>query len=86
MVETKELRLKPEEELNQLLSESQKKLRELRFNLASGKVKNVRTIRVLKKDIARILTILNEKNEIKNNVLERSEKVVILNEKSENQL
>ena len=61
MVETKELRLKPEEELNQLLSESQKKLRELRFNLASGKVKNVRTIRVLKKDIARILTILNEK-------------------------
>jgi len=63
MVKAKELRLKPEEELNQLLSESQKKLRELRFNLASGKVKNVRTIRVLKKDIARILTILNEKNE-----------------------
>ncbi len=63
MVETKELRLKPKEELNQLLSESQKKLRELRFNLASGKVKNVRTIRVLKKNIARILTILNEKSE-----------------------
>jgi len=63
MIKAKELRLKPEEELNQLLSESQKKLRELRFNLASGKVKNVRTIRVLKKDIARILTILNEKSE-----------------------
>jgi len=63
MAKSKELRLKPEEELNQLLSESQKKLRELRFNLASGKVKNVRTIRVLKKDIARILTILNEKSE-----------------------
>ena len=63
MVKAKELRIKPEEELNQLLSESQKKLRELRFNLASGKVKNVRTIRVLKKDIARILTILNEKSE-----------------------
>ena len=62
MAKAKELRLKPEEELNQLLSESQKKLRELRFNLASGKVKNVRTIRVLKKDIARILTILNEKS------------------------
>ena len=52
MVKTKELRIKPEEELNQLLSESQKKLLELRFNLASGKVKNVRTIRVLKKKIA----------------------------------
>jgi len=63
MAKAKELRLKPEEELNQLLSESQKKLRELRFNLASGKVKNVRTIRVLKKNIARILTILNEKSE-----------------------
>ena len=62
MVKTEELRLKQEEELNQLLSESQKKLRELRFNLASGKVKNVRIIRVLKKDIARILTILNEKS------------------------
>ncbi|TSA57978.1 50S ribosomal protein L29 [bacterium] len=62
MVKTEELRLKQEEELNQLLSESQKKLRELRFNLAGGKVKNVRTIRVLKKDIARILTILNEKS------------------------
>jgi len=62
MVKTEELRLKHEEELNQLLSESQKKLRELRFNLAGGKVKNVRTIRVLKKDIARILTILNEKS------------------------
>jgi len=62
MIKTEELRLKQEEELNQLLSESQKKLRELRFNLAGGKVKNVRTIRVLKKDIARILTILNEKS------------------------
>ena len=63
MGKTKDLRLKPDEELNQLLSESQKKLRELRFNLASGKVKNVRTIRALKKDIARILTILNEKSQ-----------------------
>lgn len=63
MAEAKELRLKPNEELNQLLSESQRKLRELRFNLASGKVKNVRAIRVLKKDIARILTILSEKSQ-----------------------
>jgi large subunit ribosomal protein L29 len=63
MVKTKELQLKSDEELNQLLSESQKKLRELRFNLASGKVKNVRAIRALKKDIARILTILNEKSQ-----------------------
>jgi large subunit ribosomal protein L29 len=63
MAKTKELKLKSDEELNQLLSDSQRKLRELRFNLASGKVKNVRAIRVLKKDIARILTILNEKSQ-----------------------
>ena len=64
MVKTKDLRQKSNEELNLLLSESQKKLRELRFNLASGKVKNVRSVRALKKDIARILTILNEKSQI----------------------
>lgn len=86
MIKAKELRLKAEEELNQLLSESQKKLRELRFNLASGKVKNVRAIRVLKKDIARILTILNEKMKLKTTFLSDSKKVVILNEKNENQL
>lgn len=63
MAKTKDLRLKSKEELDQLFIESQKKLRELRFNLASGKVKNVRMIRVIKKDIARILTILNEKAE-----------------------
>lgn len=62
MAKAKELRLKPDQELNQLLYESQKKLRELRFNLASGKVKNVRTIRALKKDMARILTILSERS------------------------
>lgn len=61
MAKPKELRLKTDEELNQLLHESQRKLRELRFNLASGKVKNVRTIRALKKDMARIFTILKEK-------------------------
>jgi len=65
MAKTEDLRLKSDEELNQLLSESQKKLRELRFNLASGKVKNVRIIHILKKDIARILTILNEKRNLK---------------------
>lgn len=86
MIKAKELRLKAEEELNQLLSESQKKLRELRFNLASGKVKNVRAIRVLKKDIARILTILNEKMKLKTTFLSDSKKVVILNKKNENQL
>ena len=50
---------KSNKELSVLLNEKKEKLRELRFNLASGKVKNVKEIRNTKKDIARILTILS---------------------------
>ena len=53
-----ELRQKPKEELKKLLIDNKERLRSLKFDLASGKVKNVREIRSLKKDIARILTIL----------------------------
>jgi len=53
-----ELRQKSKSELQKLLQDSREKLRQLRFDLASGKVKNVREIRGLKKDIARILTLL----------------------------
>ena len=52
-----ELRQKPKEELQKLLSEKGERLRNLMFDLASGKVKNVREIREIKKDIARILTL-----------------------------
>ena len=52
-----ELRQKSKSELQKLLQDLQEKLRQLRFGLASGKVKNVREIRKIKKDIARILTI-----------------------------
>jgi large subunit ribosomal protein L29 len=54
------LRLKPEKELKETLLNFRDKLRELRFNLAGGKVKNIREIRQTKRDIARILTILKE--------------------------
>lgn len=62
--ELKQLRNKSKEELEKLLLDSSKKLQDLKFNLAVGKVKNVRSIKVFKKDIARILTILNEMKEI----------------------
>jgi len=55
-----ELRQKSKKELQKLLSEKREKLRSLRFDLVSGKVKNVREIREVKKDIARILTILHQ--------------------------
>ena len=53
-----EIRQKSKLELQKLLQDSREKLRQLRFDLASGKVKNVREIRGTRKDIARILTLL----------------------------
>lgn len=53
-----ELRQKPRGELQKLLGSNQEKLRQLRFDLVSGKIKNVREIRKVKKEIARILTLL----------------------------
>lgn len=46
------------EEILKMLQEKREKLRQLRFDLSAGKVKNVREIRQIKKDIARILTSL----------------------------
>ncbi len=56
-----ELKQKSLKELQKLLQNNQDKLRQLRFDLASGKVKNVREIRQIKKDIARIFTKLCQK-------------------------
>ena len=55
-----ELRQKTKSKLQKLLREKREKLRQLRFDLASGKLKNYREIRQVKKDIARILTLLNQ--------------------------
>lgn len=52
-----ELRQISKAELKKLLEENREKLRQLRFDLAAGKVKNVREIHRIKKDIARILTL-----------------------------
>lgn len=54
----KELRQKTEKELNDLLNENRFKLGQFRFDLASKKIKNVGQIKELRRDIARILTIL----------------------------
>jgi len=58
-----ELRQKNKVELQKILQDNREKLRQLRFDLAAGKVKNVREIRLIKKDIARILTILRITNQ-----------------------
>lgn len=59
-MKAREIREKSKMELQKLLIENREKLRQLKFDLASGKVRNVRVIRGLKKDIARILTCLEE--------------------------
>ena len=56
----KEFRQKSKTDLQKLLQENREKARQFRFNLAAGKVKNVREIRQIKNDIAKILTLLNE--------------------------
>jgi large subunit ribosomal protein L29 len=56
-----ELRQKSKTELQKLLEEKRARLTQVCFDLAAGKIKNVREIREIKKDIARILTLLKEK-------------------------
>jgi len=57
-----ELKQIPEGELAKLLQDNRERLRQLKFDLASGKVKNVREIRQIRKDIARILTLSSQKH------------------------
>jgi len=59
-MKVKELRQKSKDDLNKILQQEREKMRQIRFDMSSGKVKNVREINKIKKDIARILTILNE--------------------------
>lgn len=56
-----ELRKLDINKLNDNLTELRNKNRELRFSIANNQLKNVRGLRMVKKDIAKILTVLNEK-------------------------
>ena len=57
-----DLRKKTKEELQRMLQGDRERLRISRFNLTSGKLKNVKEIRKVKKEIARILTLLKLKS------------------------
>lgn len=60
--EIQELKTKPTAELAKLLKDGRERLRVLKFDLAAGKVKDVRELRDLRKDLARILTFVNLNN------------------------
>ncbi len=57
-MKAKELRQKTEKELDDLLINRSHKLGQFKFDLASKKLKNIRQIRELRRDIARIKTII----------------------------
>lgn len=60
-MEIKQLLKKEKKELEKDLLEKREELRQLRFDLASGKVKNIKDVRRIKKEIAVILTVINRK-------------------------
>lgn len=55
------LRQKTDGELRRELIEQREALRKTSFELAAGRVKNIHAIRTIRRTIARILTILNER-------------------------
>ena len=57
----KEIRDKSNDELLKALDESKKELFDLRFEKATGSIDNPMRIRELRKTIARILTVLKER-------------------------
>lgn len=65
-MKVKELREKGIEELKKLLLEKRESARKVRFDIATKQVKNNRQIRNDKRDIARILTLINPASSHKN--------------------
>ena len=59
--ELKELKIKSVSDLQKLLSSSREKLRELRFKVSQSQLKNIREVRIYKKKIAKIITLINQK-------------------------
>jgi len=62
-MKAKDLQKKTEKELVKLVRDARAKLQQLRFDLPSGKIKNVREIRKLRREIARIITIGKQKQQ-----------------------
>ena len=60
-MDTKELRKNSTEELKKILDDKRGELHVFKFNPGSGKNKNIKLGSALKKDVARILTVINEK-------------------------
>lgn len=55
-----DLRKKGRDDLIKLKAEIEAELRDFRFGMSGGRTKNVKKGKALKKDIARIMSVLNE--------------------------
>jgi large subunit ribosomal protein L29 len=60
-MKAKELRDMTSSELNQKINEFKSELFSLRFQLATGQLENTSRVKFVKKDIARVKTILRER-------------------------
>jgi large subunit ribosomal protein L29 len=60
-MELKEIRAKGSAELNRLKAELREELRDLRFKVTQRQLKDVRRLREVKREIARVETVLTEK-------------------------
>ena len=60
-MKTKEIRNLPDQDLQKQLEQSKSELFNLRFQLATGQLENPMMIGLVKKDIARIKTIIRER-------------------------
>lgn len=58
---SEEIRKKSDKDLTKLLVELRDKVRELRFKVSAKEVKNHQELKITKKTIARILTVLKER-------------------------
>jgi large subunit ribosomal protein L29 len=56
-----DLRAKTERQLQEQLAELEKERFNLRFQAASGQLENTARVRVVRRDIARVKTVLHEK-------------------------
>ncbi len=62
-MEATELRQKSPEELRDVLSSLKKEQFNLRFQQASGQLENTARFREVRRDVARVMTVLNAKTE-----------------------
>ena len=58
----KEIKQKSNQELREMLVDHRQRLGQLKYELSSKKHKNVMEIRMLRKEIAQIITLLKQKN------------------------